>query len=260
VTGVSAPEPRTLATTFSEDVDAYDRLRPDYPATVLDLCAPGEEQRTMLEIGCGSGKATRLFVARATRLVAVDLSSEMVKLARRNVPSERIQWVTGAFETVALPPGPYDLIFCAQAFHWLDVDKALARVIELLAPGGRLALFWNFLDLDHPGVLSAMRDAIVERVPAFSSWPDSSELAFSAFTERWLSTLEARFGRASRSVLVRDVRCDRAHLLECVRTFSWWKMLEPSAQAALATLLEPLIPPSFEARIRTFVAHSDDAR
>ncbi|WP_236718230.1 class I SAM-dependent methyltransferase [Actinoplanes sp. TFC3] len=62
------------ATSFGAVAADYERFRPGYPAAVADLVAAyaGRPIATALEIGAGTGKATRLFAARGITVTATD--------------------------------------------------------------------------------------------------------------------------------------------------------------------------------------------
>jgi trans-aconitate methyltransferase len=66
---------------FGEVAEQYDRSRPTYPdAMVDDLVAPGVTR--VLDVGCGTGIAARLFVARGCRVVGVEADARMAEVAR----------------------------------------------------------------------------------------------------------------------------------------------------------------------------------
>ncbi len=75
---------------FGEVAETYDRARPGYPDVVVDdivARAPQTEGMRLLEVGCGTGKATVPFAARGFDLVALEPSEEMAAVARRNCAS-----------------------------------------------------------------------------------------------------------------------------------------------------------------------------
>jgi 2-polyprenyl-3-methyl-5-hydroxy-6-metoxy-1,4-benzoquinol methylase len=82
---------------------------------------------------------TALFAASGARVVAVDISPELVRIAQaRDLPAERVHFVVKRVDECALD-GPFDAVVGSSVLHHLDMDRSLPIVRELLRPGGRLA-------------------------------------------------------------------------------------------------------------------------
>ncbi|MEV8505563.1 class I SAM-dependent methyltransferase [Actinoplanes sp. NPDC051475] len=131
-----------LRTTFNEDAERYDRARPRYPEQLFDdLAAAGAEPGArVLEIGCGTGKATVPLAERGCHIVAVELGAAMAAGARRNLARfDSVEVVTAAFENWPLPEQPFDVVIAATAFHWIDPAVRVAKSADALRPGGILA-------------------------------------------------------------------------------------------------------------------------
>ncbi len=138
-----------LKRTFDEDAELYDKARPEYPEQIFDdLFALGSLARTaaVLELGCGTGKATSHLARRGCRVVCVELGENLAAVARRNLLQfPRVEVVTSSFES--WEPGEsrsrFDLVFAASSWHWLDPDLCYAKTARLLKPGGVLAIVDN---------------------------------------------------------------------------------------------------------------------
>jgi SAM-dependent methyltransferase len=131
-----------LRTTFNEDAERYDRARPRYPAQMFDdLAADAVPPRArVLEIGCGTGQATVALAERGYRIVAIELGPEMATVARRNLARfDSVEVVTAAFEDWPLPDEPFDVVFSATAFHWVDPAVRVSKSADALRPDGLLA-------------------------------------------------------------------------------------------------------------------------
>jgi SAM-dependent methyltransferase len=131
---------------FGEDPDLYDVARPSYPDALLDdVAAMAGPAGRVLDIGCGTGKATVLLAARGLSGVGVEADPAMATVARRHLdgnPHWRIE--VSDFEKWQPPDGaPFDLVCAAQAWHWLDPAVRMHRVHQLLRQGGWVALWWN---------------------------------------------------------------------------------------------------------------------
>ncbi|MGZ3425789.1 MAG: class I SAM-dependent methyltransferase [Polyangia bacterium] len=131
-------------TVFDRDPASYDAVRPGYPAALVDdvialaNLAPGAR---VLEVGCGTGQATRLFAARGLAVTAVEAGPQLAAATRANVPNADV--IVGRFEEVPLLARAFSLVYSATAWHWIDPARGYARAHDLLLPGGALALFWN---------------------------------------------------------------------------------------------------------------------
>jgi SAM-dependent methyltransferase len=101
--------------------------------------------KTVVDVGAGTGKLTRLLGASGARVVAVEPIAEM-----RALIDGADEVLDGTAENLPLAGGVADVITVAQAFHWFDLDKALPELHRVIAPGGALVLFWNMRDLENP--------------------------------------------------------------------------------------------------------------
>jgi SAM-dependent methyltransferase len=132
---------------FGSGAGDYERGRPGYPQAVADLMqselalGPG---RSVLDVGAGTGKFTRLLVGTGARVLALEPVDAMRAQLEAAVPAAEI--VGGTAEQVALADGAVDVVTVATAFHWFEGDLALAEFHRVLAPRGALAIVWNTRD------------------------------------------------------------------------------------------------------------------
>ncbi|GAB2585893.1 class I SAM-dependent methyltransferase [Streptomyces capparidis] len=131
----------------------YERSRPSYPMSVLaELTrALGLEQgRTVVDIGAGTGKFTRLLALTGARVVAVEPVAAMRESLAELLPQVAV--TDGTAERTGLPDASVDAVVAAQSWHWFRQDAALDEVERILRPGGALALVWNTYDTSVPWV------------------------------------------------------------------------------------------------------------
>ncbi len=154
------------ALSFGVRAPAYERFRPGYPGELVDLVSgyAGRPVRTALEIGAGTGKATRLFARRAVAVTATEPDPAMLAELRRQVPVG-VTAVRAALED--LRPGErYGLVFAAAALHWTRPAGRWSRIAALVEPGGVFASFGGPVQLADPAVEEAVRAA---RAPLLAS-------------------------------------------------------------------------------------------
>jgi SAM-dependent methyltransferase len=137
------------ALSFGGVVDAYDQGRPSYPVDAVDWLV-GDHDGTVLELGAGTGKFTRLLVENGHQVLATDPDPRMVQRLRDRVPGARA--AVAMAEEIPMPSRVADVVVCAQSFHWFDHPLALREIARVLRPGGHLALVWNQRDEGIPWV------------------------------------------------------------------------------------------------------------
>jgi SAM-dependent methyltransferase len=147
---------------FGSVAELYDAARPSYPSELVDdVLAYAGEPRDALEVGAGTGKATELFVSRShppLRVVAIEPSGDMAAVASRKAATASATVLVTDFESASLPEHAFDLVYSAQAWHWIDPARRFGLARRALRDGGALAAFWNRADWDRcplAGELSA---------------------------------------------------------------------------------------------------------
>ncbi|MET0395712.1 MAG: methyltransferase domain-containing protein [Longimicrobiaceae bacterium] len=130
------------------DEDGWDH-NAHYHPFLLRHVPPG--CRAALEVGCGSGAFARLLARRADTVLALDLSPEMVRLARgRLAACPGVEVRVADFADEELPGGSFDCVASIATLHHLPLRSTLARMAGLLRPGGVLLV----LDLFRPATLA----------------------------------------------------------------------------------------------------------
>jgi SAM-dependent methyltransferase len=128
---------------FSKTAEDYERHRPGYPLELIEWIA--ETCRTkkgarVVDLGCGTGIATRLLAGCGYDVVGVEPNEPMRERAE-SVGGAR--YVAGSAEETGLPDASADLVVAAQAFHWFEPKATMRELARILAPGGGCAAFWN---------------------------------------------------------------------------------------------------------------------
>lgn len=114
-----------------------------------------------LDIGCGFGAFARLAAHRAQRVTAIDLSPQMLEVAKgRSAAYSNLEFVLCDFLQANLPAESYDCIVTLATLHHLPLDEAIGKIKSLLRPGGVLILHDM---LAHSGHIDKALDVV--RVP-----------------------------------------------------------------------------------------------
>jgi SAM-dependent methyltransferase len=150
------------ALSFGTVAETYERFRPGYPAELLELVTAyaGKPIRTALEIGAGTGKATRIFAQAGIAVTATEPDGAMLAELRKQLPVS-VTAVEAAFEDLPLDTS-YDLVYSAAALHWTNPEGRWARMAALVQPGGVFASFAVPIQLADPALKEA---ALAARAP-----------------------------------------------------------------------------------------------
>ncbi len=133
---------RTAASGFVRP-DVYEKGRPDYPVEAVEAISITYRMR-VADLGCGTGKFTRLLLDTAAYIVGIEPLPAMLTTFAALLPE--IPVVSGTAEAMPLHDATFDVVTCASAFHWFDHARAIPELHRVLAPGGRLAIIWNRRD------------------------------------------------------------------------------------------------------------------
>jgi trans-aconitate 2-methyltransferase len=125
------------------DPAQYEKFRREREQPFYDLLAlvrPGPAMR-VIDLGCGTGKQTRLLHERlnARETIGLDRSARMLESAKEGPSSDALRFELGTIESFP-SDAPYDVVFSNAALHWIEDHHALVpRLVGALNPGGQLA-------------------------------------------------------------------------------------------------------------------------
>jgi ubiquinone/menaquinone biosynthesis C-methylase UbiE len=215
---------------FGAGAEVYERARPSYPVEAVEWLAertglgPG---RTIVDVGAGTGKLTRLLPATGARVIAVEPVPEMRAKLLEVIPG--VEALEGTAERLPLADSEADVVVVAQAFHWFDHERALPEIHRVLRPNGYLTLVWNMRDLENSvqaGVDALLR-SVRQRVDSYpaGSWREALEQSplFGPRDERafrfeqWFTTADLAERVASTSFVATMNAPERDELLAQVR-------------------------------------------
>lgn len=129
---------RRRASSFGDDPEEYDRIRPRYPTALIDTLV-AERPQDVLDVGCGTGIVARLLMARGCDVLGLEPDPRMAEVARRH----GVTVEEGTIEEWDAAERRFDLLTAGQAWHWVDPQRGAAKAVKVLRSGGRIGLFWN---------------------------------------------------------------------------------------------------------------------
>jgi SAM-dependent methyltransferase len=152
---------------FEARADEYRLARPPYPERLYEIlvqrCGLGPGTR-VLEIGPGTGQATRELLARGASVVAVEPGVRLATHLVADLACDALEVVNETAEAAPLADASIDIVASATAFHWVKPGVALPRLARALRPDGWLAVWWTaFGDRARPTPFRSALDRLYER-------------------------------------------------------------------------------------------------
>ncbi|MFI8893791.1 class I SAM-dependent methyltransferase [Streptomyces paradoxus] len=235
------------ALSFGGVAESYERFRPGYPVELFEMVMAyaGRPLPTALEIGAGTGKATRLFARRGIAVTATEPDGSMLAELRKHVPAN-VAAVRAAFED--LRPGErYALVYAAAALHWTNPEGRWPRVAALLEPGGVFASFGGPFRLTDPAVLEAVQTARApflesDEIPSPDGTPPDHEM-------QWPGSELQRsewFSDVRQAVIERHVTMSARDYVGHLSTVSAYLVLPASVREQVFSRIRQALPETVE--------------
>jgi SAM-dependent methyltransferase len=235
------------ALSFGAVAQAYERFRPGYPAELADLIMAYADRPvlTALEIGAGTGKATRLLAERGIAVTATEPDGAMLAELRKHVPPN-VTAVQATFEDLR-PTKSYGLVYAAAALHWTNPKGRWSRVATLLEPGGVFASFGGPTQLADPAVAEAVRAARApflqsDEIPSPDGTPPGQSM-------QWPGT-ELRqsewFADVRQSVIKRSLMMPASDYIGLLSTVSAYLELPAREQEQVYSRIADVLPQTVE--------------
>jgi ubiquinone/menaquinone biosynthesis C-methylase UbiE len=221
------------ARSFDRAAEEYERTRPDYPDAVLGVLPLGPEA-TVVDVGAGTGKLTRVLARHYARVLAVEPLDGMRAILEQVVPAAESH--AGSAEKLPLADASVDGVFAAQAFHWFANDEAVAEFGRVLRPGGVFALVWNEGDVARTDPRPEAYRAYLEELHAPSLAAVRAGPPFEDLFAR------GPFGPVTEAAFPHDHVLDRSGMLDNVRSMSWIASMPAAEQEAVVARLGKLVP------------------
>jgi SAM-dependent methyltransferase len=232
---------------FGRVAELYDRARPSYPAGAIDTLSdfarlqPGAQ---VLEVGAGTGKATRLLADRGLVITALEPDPAMAAVARRNCvghPNVEIEQI--AFEAWR-PARRMQAVVSFQAWHWIERTVRYERAAEALQHEGSLAAIWTVPEWSSTTLRDALRAAYAESAPrlapGFPMHPASDPTRLAGDWVGEISTC-SRFTAAQVHEYPWSAQYSAAEYRDLLETHQDHILLSPDERARLLSAISELI-------------------
>lgn len=224
---------------FDAVPEIYDRIRPSYPdALFSELFSRFGDDVRILESGPGTGQATASLIAHGAHVTAVEPGPHMADfLSQKFAGNAQIEVINAKFEDAPIATqlvDPYDVIFAATSFHWVDPEVRLHKAHDALRPGGAIAIVGTNQvrsDADH-GYFVACQPIYKKYYPwdKAPDVPTAEDLVPAEFHEIADSNL---FGQPELHRYPWDQTYTTAEYGDLVRSYSVTNMMEPEAREGL---------------------------
>lgn len=146
---------------FDRAATSYAEARPGYPLELYELLRTQCDLRAgsrVLEVGAGTGQATRALLDLGAELTAVEPGESLASYLSRLGRPPHLQVIVSTFEEANIAPASFDIVVSATAFHWVDPHVGIPKVASALRQGGALAV-WATLYGD-PDLPDPFHDAL----------------------------------------------------------------------------------------------------
>jgi len=139
------------ANRFLGFADVYDSARPKCPEKVKEIIMKYLERipSLVVDLGCGTGLSTTIWSEISNKVIGIEPSGDMIKIAReKSLDLDNVKFVSEFSDNTKLENNSADIITCSQSFHWMNPETTLNEVSRILKDGGIFAVY----DCDWPPV------------------------------------------------------------------------------------------------------------
>jgi SAM-dependent methyltransferase len=233
---------RRRALLFGSVAENYERFRQGYPDAVVErtLGYATGPVRGAVEVGAGTGKATRVFASHGVAVTALEPDRDMCAVLRRVTSGLDVSPVLTSFEDYETDQR-FDLLYAAASWHWTDRESRWQRAARLLVPRGTVALFGSPMHVADPDLRAAVDEARRLFVPDDEVRPDRKQTD----PGRWpVDELDESglFGDVEEHVIDRHVVVAAEEFIGYLSTVSAYLLLPPAEHREVLRRIANVLP------------------
>jgi SAM-dependent methyltransferase len=183
---------------FRGAVPYYVRGRLPYAASLADTLALAlalDGRGRLLDVGCGPGTVALRLAHLFYEVVGVDIDPNMLAEAARQADKQgvkRARWLNARAEELPRDLGPFRVATFGRSFHWMDHERLIPKIFDLLAPGGAFVVLLETGEGSPPPA-------------APLSYPAPPYAAIEALLQHYIARSERESGRERRGEMLRAV-------------------------------------------------------
>jgi SAM-dependent methyltransferase len=238
---------------FGSDPAAYDLARPGHADRVYEIlvarCGLRDGSR-VLEIGPGTGQATRRLLELGATVVAIEPDAALAAYLPQSLGREVDVRVT-SLEDAVLPAGTFALAVAASSFHWVDEPVGLRKILDALRPGGWFGMWWTlFGDREHPDAFMTAASPLLEGLHRSPTAGEEGRPPFARDSEARLAAVAAAgFEDASYEVVPWDYQWNTAGIRALYGSFSPIARLDEERRTEILDAVARLADEHFGGRV-----------
>jgi SAM-dependent methyltransferase len=150
---------------------------------------------TLLEIGCGTGTWTRYLTKLPAQIHAMDISEDLLAMARTKMSKPDVQFVCGDIEKLPFADQSFDFVCGLSILHHLDNPKALSEIYRVLKKGGKV--WFSEPNMLNPQIMIQKNVLPIKRwlgdtpdETAFFRWPLQRDFESTGFKAVWIKPFD----------------------------------------------------------------------
>lgn len=158
---------------FDEVVINYDKRRANYGDQLFQdimVYSGITADKSIIEVGCGTGKATEPFLKTGCSVTAIELGRNLALYTKSKYKDySNLEVIQSSFEDYQCNDNKFDMLYSATAFHWIPPEIGYKKAYRIIKNGGTLALFWNKSSVNNDPLYRKIQSIYNKFLPQWGS-------------------------------------------------------------------------------------------